>query len=204
MDNDDFEVPETEVELEAPVQDMDTELDVEPEEDEHQPGGRVQRLANERRQFKEELERERARREEYERMLHEAMLRQQGAPVQEEGDEMTRWTKRVEQTMQQNMFQQQDMMDKTRFEIKAESNPLFKRYAGKVEEQLAQMRRNGSNAPRETILAYLVGQEALTGQLKKPKAKTAPKEAQPAGMKSTVSPQKSEPSLKERLSNVRL
>lgn len=194
--------PELEVEGEIESTEVDVP-EIEGEEPEAQGGGRVQRLARERAEYREQLQAERAKREEYERLLHEQMLRgQQTVQPQEDLDPMQSWTKNVERTLQQNLFSQQDALDQTRYELKASQNTIYKKYQGKVEEELTKLRRNGSNAPRETILAYLVGQEALSGQLKAPKPKAATTTT-PA-MKSTVKPSKSEPTLKERLANIRL
>ena len=194
--------PEVDVELEADEDIDDAEADG-ADEVQATGGGRVARLAKERAEFRDQLQVERGKREEYERLLHEHMLRQQQPAQEEDADPLKTWTNRVEKTLQQQTASMQDQLDQSRYELKANSNTLYKRYGPKVEEELRILRRGGSNATREAILAYMVGQEALNGVGKKPAKKSADSAA-PTGMKSTVAKSKSEPTLKERLSNIRL
>lgn len=67
---------------------------------------------------------------------------------------------------QQALFQAQDMADKTTFQVKAASNPLYKKYADKVEAELAKARSTGGNPPRDFVLQVLVGRDILAGNFK--------------------------------------
>lgn len=64
------------------------------------------------------------------------------------------------------MAQVQDMSDKSRFDTLASTKPaIHKRYADRVEAELNKMRKTGQNAPREAILRYMIGNDALEGKL---------------------------------------
>ena len=63
------------------------------------------------------------------------------------------------QTQVQNLgFAQQDGLDRARFEAKAEFNPVYKKYAPAVEEELQRLRANGFNSNREAVLTYKLGE----------------------------------------------
>jgi hypothetical protein len=53
-----------------------------------------------------------------------------------------------------------DMMDKNAYGLLCTSDPVAKKYAGEVEAALAEMRKNGTQAPRETLLNYIIGKHA--------------------------------------------
>ena len=80
---------------------------------------------------------------------------------------------------QQAIQQASDIADRSKFEQLATTNPsLHKRYAAKVEENIAKMRAQGQQVPpREEMLRYLVGHDMVAGKLK------------PAAGKSTASGQ---------------
>lgn len=74
------------------------------------------------------------------------------------------------------MAQVQDMSDKSRFDALAVSKPVIhKRYADRVEAELNKMRKTGQNAPREAILRFLIGNDALEGKLSTKKSTGARK-----------------------------
>lgn len=74
---------------------------------------------------------------------------------------------KMEQDQILTKLQMQDGMDKSAYDAKATLNPIYAKHAAKVEEKLAEMRRGGMNAPRETVLRYLIGEEALSSTAKK-------------------------------------
>jgi hypothetical protein len=55
----------------------------------------------------------------------------------------------------------QDSADKTAFEGLAARNPVAAKLRDQVEERLAEMRRGGTTAPRETVLRWVIGDRAL-------------------------------------------
>ena len=65
------------------------------------------------------------------------------------------------QQVQSLQVQNAETADRTAFQAKAATNPLYAKYAPKVEGKLAEMRVSGANAPRETVLKYLIGEAAL-------------------------------------------
>lgn len=59
-------------------------------------------------------------------------------------------------------FESADNSDRARFETLAKTNPaVFKKYNAEVEHRLRLLRQNGQNAPRQTILQYLLGEAVL-------------------------------------------
>lgn len=63
--------------------------------------------------------------------------------------------------------QSQDASDKAAFERLSQTKPkTFAAYKDKVETMLADMRKSGNNAPREELMALLVGRDLLQGKAK--------------------------------------
>jgi hypothetical protein len=77
------------------------------------------------------------------------------------------------QQMAMSQFQTADVADKTAFQTLCASDPRARRFAGKVEQILAEHRQRGQNVKREDLLKYVVGEEVF----KKP-AKTPDKQRQ--------------------------
>jgi hypothetical protein len=101
---------------------------------------------------------------------------------------------KTEHRIQALQFQLEDRADKTAFESLAARNPAVAKLANQVEEYLATMRRNGTTAPRETVVKYLLGERALTnaGAAKSKATRTAAvnkqrQQARPTGGRSDVS-----------------
>lgn len=69
---------------------------------------------------------------------------------------------------QHALAQAQDLSDKTAFSNLAITKPdLHKRYATRVEEEYQKLRAKGQAAPREAILRFMIGDDAMKGELKK-------------------------------------
>jgi hypothetical protein len=62
------------------------------------------------------------------------------------------------QNVQQQML---DTADRTAFSSKAAVDPLYARWAPKVEGKLAELRAKGNNVEREVLLKFLIGEAAL-------------------------------------------
>ena len=61
----------------------------------------------------------------------------------------------------------EDLADLTKFEQLAVAKPkMFNAYKDKVEAELSRLRANGNNAPREELLALLIGRDLRDGKLK--------------------------------------
>ena len=69
--------------------------------------------------------------------------------------------RRMENRLAQTQFTLVDQNDKSAFDARAATDPVYRRYQDRVETELAAMRRNGMNVPRERLLAFLIGQDAL-------------------------------------------
>lgn len=61
-------------------------------------------------------------------------------------------------------FQTQDANDKSAFQAKATVDPLYKKWDSRVEAELAELRRQNMTAPRERIMYYLIGKNAVEGR----------------------------------------
>jgi hypothetical protein len=87
-----------------------------------------------------------------------------------------------------------DLNDKAEFRLKAVEDPRIKQYADRVETELAKMRAQGQNAPREAIYTFLLGQDVRAGKVKATAAAPKPKgslpdsaRGKPTGVRSDVS-----------------
>ena len=58
-------------------------------------------------------------------------------------------------------FQSADSNDRAAFEGLCARSPVASKLRGEVEDRLAELRRGGQTAPRETVLRYLIGDRAL-------------------------------------------
>ena len=94
-----------------------------------------------------------------------------------------------QQQSQQALFQAQDMADKTTYQVKAASNPVYSKYQDKVEKELDRARASGQNPPREVILQLMIGRDMLAGNFKAAadKAKTIPRGKSPGARSDTPS-----------------
>ena len=74
---------------------------------------------------------------------------------------------------QNTLFTAQDMTDKAAFsQLQASKPKLFAAYKDRVETMLTELRSRGNNAPRENLLAILVGKDMLDGKLKSSEVKS--------------------------------
>lgn len=85
---------------------------------------------------------------------------------------------RTEQMLNQMRFEAQDAADKAAFAALCAQNPAAAKVQDRVETYLADMRKAGTTAPRETVLRYVLGDMALS---RAPRARAAGKRAEAAG-----------------------
>lgn len=95
----------------------------------------------------------------------------------------------AQQASQNALQRSEDMADRTSFAAIASTKPkLYAAYKDRVEDRLTELRAKGNNAPREALLALLVGQDMLAGKVKASTAKTTkPVAATRASARSDVS-----------------
>lgn len=67
-------------------------------------------------------------------------------------------------------FRHQDERDRTTFEALVAREPTLKKYADEVEHRLMLLRTQGQNAPRESVLKFILGERVIAGRTS-PKAK---------------------------------
>ena len=82
----------------------------------------------------------------------------------------------------------EDLADRTQFAAIASTKPkLYAAYKERVEEKLKELRSRGNNAPRESLLALMVGEDMLKGKIKTAGGTTKPAAAPRASVRSDVS-----------------
>ncbi len=117
------------------------------------------------------------------------------------------------QQITQMQWQNAETADRTAFQAKCASNPLYAKYAPKVEGKLAELRTRGINSEREVLLKYLIGEAALDRMSSK-EGKQEVRQAQQRVRRATVRPSNSgsdeaatrrrEESLERRLENLNI
>jgi hypothetical protein len=117
------------------------------------------------------------------------------------------------QQVQGLQAQQQEFADRTAFQAQCASNPLYAKYAPKVEGKLAELRTQGTNAPREAVLRWLIGDAALSrmgskeGKREVAQAQQRVKRATvrpPSGGSDEAATRRREDSLERRLENLNI
>jgi hypothetical protein len=146
-----------------------------PGEPEAEPRGsaRFQRLANDARTAREEAGRARQELEEFKRQQWQ---REQQIQEREDRDRVALMTPderadyritRFEQAQRQRDSQRdihmQAQLDKSTYDNQAAINPVYKRMQAQVEQTFQEQMRQGKPTDRRTILAYLIGLQALDG-----------------------------------------
>ena len=102
-----------------------------------------------------------------------------------------RQSRQANQAAQNALHRAEDLSDKTAFDsFKITKPKLYEKYAPRVEELLKDIRSKGSNASREKLLAFMVGQDMLEGKVKTADAvtkKPSQVRGQPTNARSDVS-----------------
>ena len=144
---------------------------------ERKPGrgeSRFQKLANEAREA-----REHAARVERELQEFKAEQSRKAAVVEKKeptAEEMALWsteqvidykmqkaTGQFSQNLQQLQWNTMESNDKAAFERLQLSDPRAKKYAAEVETRLANIRKQGQNVDRESLLKFIVGEKVMEG-----------------------------------------
>lgn len=83
-------------------------------------------------------------------------------PVERQNVLMEQRFQEMQRQQQIIQMQLQEQADRAQFQAKAATNPMVGKYLDRVEAELQKLRAVGQNAPRETLLAYLIGQDMLS------------------------------------------
>jgi len=144
---------------------------------------RYQRLANENREYKDRLDRLEREREQERQLwnqrqtqLNEQQERERlNLMTPEERGEYLRQQDRRQMTEQLRQFQMQTAMqlDRSSYDAKAVNNPVYRRMQEQVEQKFAEQMRIGQPTDRETILKFLLGEQALNGAATAPAQRRA-------------------------------
>lgn len=174
------------------------EVDDEPEQ--RRPSRAQTRIQTLRREAEEA--RDRASR--FERELQEARAEQQRRATQmtpeQEAEKLLLMTPEersdyklnkalAEMRREQQMaaFRAEDMADQTAFQAKAQSDPLYRKYADRVEQQRQEFLKQGQAIPREQLFYWMVGKEAVAARTSKG-AQRQKRQAQDNVRRQTVAP----------------
>lgn len=112
---------------------------------------------------------------EREAMDEEAKLRDPNTSDMEKWQIRSNQTIRATQAQAQGFLMQgRDDRDAAAYERKAATNSTYDKYRDKVEAQVAAERKAGRLVQREMVLAYLVGQDIINGNLKSKTASSKP------------------------------
>ena len=146
---------------------------------------RYQRLANENRDLRERMERadrerenERQQWQRQQQQLHDQQERERlnlMTPEERAEYRANQHEQRTNARLQQSEMRMLMQMDKSAYAAKAASNPVYRRMEGAVEQKFNEQMRIGQPTDRETILKFLLGEQALNG------AATAGKQRRAAG-----------------------
>lgn len=142
-------------------------------------GGRIARLAREKREAEERAADLRRRLDALEHERRPAAEPQQETPEQEAQRlalmtpeekmeyRMEKMQRELRAASQRAEFVTMDTADKAAFDARAAADPRRAKYAPLVEQRLQEMRRNGANAPREAVLYYMIGERVMNADPKK-------------------------------------
>lgn len=120
---------------------------------------------------------------------------------------------RWEQRMQGFAMQSAETADRTAFQAKCSVDPLYAKWAPKVEGKLAELRTKGTNLEREVLLKYLIGEAALERrsskegkrEVRQAATRVAAARTRPANSGSDAQAQRrQQTSLERRLENVNI
>ena len=186
------------------------------------PEGRVQRLANERREAEERADaaerRLKAVEDEMERRAR-AVQDDLVARRRAELDEMDPIERRLlenEQEARRARFEAADSRDQQNWRARTDRNPQLRSLEDDVEKELKAARNAGQNPSREAIATYLLGQRAMKALEQGPKVKAAAKKrveqarGRPMGAGSNVrqgesqQPRTAASELEKRLNGIKL
>lgn len=197
----------TEDETEETAEEAPVEKTQEQEDDEPKPltrgQQRIQALANEKK-----LAEQRA--ELLERQL-EVERQNRVQPTVKEDENLTdleKWQRQADHTIRQVQMQNMDMQDRSNFLQNVSKNPTEAAYIDRVEQTLADARKNGFNPKRDDVLIRLMG---LDARAKMKQAPTVKREAaqrvkaatgKPLANKSNVAPTKTASTEFERLKDI--
>lgn len=204
-ESEETEAEETEQETESEAEEETEAKGNQHEEEDDEPKPltraqqRIQVLANDKK-----LAEQRAELLERELESHRRQVQRQ--PQEEENlTELEKWQRQADQTIRQVQFQNLDMQDRSDFLMQVSKNPAEAAYIERVEQTLADARKQNINPKREDVLIRLMGIDARSKMKQAPSVKreaaqrvTAAK-GKPLANKSNVATTKTESTEFDRL-----
>jgi len=201
---------------------------VEPPAEPRQPSRserRIQTQQEENRRLNEELAASRRRMDEMERRFAQQQQRPAETPEQRAqrhalmapqdimAEQLRESEQRMTQFMQHTAYNSAEQNDRTAFQARAAVDPLYQKWAPKVEGKLAEIRAKGDNSDRETVLKYLIGEAALErrnskegrAEVRQAQRRVNAQRARPVNSGSDTQAQRRQPAtLERRLENVQI
>lgn len=141
------------------------ELLGQPERHVGRAGGRIQKLLEDTKSYREQLQNTRSELEVLKSQLsHAAAVRteeqlQYMDPEQRRAYEDQKWRNSIEQAVQYQRAIAEDTADKSDFRDLVINSPTAAKFASKVEEEVARLRNQGVNIQRKHVYYHLLGQE---------------------------------------------
>lgn len=224
----DTDLPEEPVEGEPQeAEPQETQGQAQAQEPERQPTrgeNRFQTLRNENQRLGSDLADTRRRLDELSRQMQQPQVQRESAEqraarfaLMTPQEQMTETLREAEQrqAFREQTFQTQmlDATDRTAFQTKATVDPVYAKWAPKVEGRLAELRARGTNVEREILLKYLIGEAALERRSSKEgkrevvqaQRRVAAQRTRPANAASdTQAQRRGGQSLEQRLENVQI
>lgn len=166
-----------------PDPDQQPDLDLDPADPESEPRlAPAEELETARREARENKERaERFEREAADLRTRHAVPQHNDEFAREEAKlkdpatpDLEKWQIAANRELRSNrsaaqaaLAQAHDVSDRTAFTAISMADPVAKKYEARVEQELAKLRQNGQNAPRESIFTFLLGKDMREGKFKK-------------------------------------
>ena len=185
---------------------------------------RIQTLADEARQAKQELAETRRRLDDLSRQMTQPRPPSESpeqraarfalmTPQEQMSETLRESEQRTAVLVQQVQMQSSDAADRAAFQSRAVVDPLYAKWGPKVEGKLAELRARGTNLEREVLLKFMIGEAALErrgstagkAEVKQAQKRVASQRTRPASSGSDTAPQRrQQQTLERRLEDVQI
>jgi hypothetical protein len=185
---------------------------------------RIQTLADEAKQAKQELAETRRRLDELSRQMTQPRPPSESpeqraarfalmTPQEQMSETLRESEQRTAALVQQVQMQSSDAADRAAFQSRAAVDPLYAKWGPKVEGKLAELRARGNNVEREVLLKFMIGEAALErrgstagkAEVKQAQKRVASQRTRPTNSGSDTAPQRrQQQTLERRLEDVQI
>ena len=185
---------------------------------------RIQTLADEARQAKQELAETRRRLDDLSRQMTQPRVQAESpeqrasrfalmTPQEQMSETLRESEQRTVALVQQVQMQSADAADRAAFQSRAAVDPLYAKWGPKVEGKLAELRARGNNVERDVLLKFMIGEAALErrgstvgkAEVKQAQRRVASQKTRTTNSGSDTAPQRrQQTSLERRLEDVQI